>query len=280
MTATPSPSDATAVARNYYNSEDADGFYTAIWGGQDIHIGLYDSDETPIAEASQRTVAHMASALEGLGATSRVLDIGSGYGGAARFLARTFGCRVVGLNLSDVENARARALNAEEGLQEQIEIIDGSFQDIPFPDASFDAVWSQDAILHSDDRTQVLREVVRVLKPGGLFSFTDPMQSDDCPDGVLQPILDRIHLQSLGSAAFYRRVSREIGLEEEAFEELTPHLIAHYGRVLRETEAQTAELSGRISPAYLERMKAGLRHWIEGGEQGYLTWGIFRFRKA
>jgi ubiquinone/menaquinone biosynthesis C-methylase UbiE len=44
-----------------------------------------------------------------------------------------------------------------------------------------------------------MTEVDRVLKPGGELVFTDPMQADDCPDGVLQPVLDRIHLESLGS---------------------------------------------------------------------------------
>ncbi len=57
----------------------------------------------------------------------------------------------------------------------------GVFEDIPEPDASVDVVWSQDAILHSDQREKVLPEVFRVLKPGGEFIFTDPMQADDVP---------------------------------------------------------------------------------------------------
>src|SRR5665811_603743 len=88
-------------ARDYYNSSDADNFYFTIWGGEDIHIGLYDHPEEPIFDASRRTVQQMASLLEGLGENSRVLDIGSGFGGASRYLAKNFGCRVVALNLSE-----------------------------------------------------------------------------------------------------------------------------------------------------------------------------------
>lgn len=268
------------TARDYYNSDDADAFYSIIWGGEDIHIGLYASEEESIFQASRRTVKRIASRLEDPDETTRVLDIGSGYGGAARFLARESGCHVSALNLSDVENKAARRLNKEQGLDQRIEVIDGSFQELRHPDDMFDAVWSQDALLHSGDRAQVVKEVARVLKSGGQFLFTDPMQADDCPEGVLQPILDRIHLESLGSAGFYCEAAKQVGLEKVVFDDLTPHLVTHYARVLEETEKRADELDGSVSPAYIERMKKGLRHWIEGGEKGYLTWGIFEFRAA
>ncbi len=273
-------SGAVDTARDYYNSEDADSFYSQIWGGEDIHIGLYESGEDAIFDASRRTVAHMASLIEGLGSDTKVLDIGSGYGGAARYLAKTYGCHVTALNLAEVENQRARKLNQEQGLAEKIEVIDGSFEKLPFPDASFDVVWSQDAILHSGKRADVIKEVARVLRPKGQFIFTDPMASDTCPDGVLQPILDRIHLESLGSPKFYREAASASGLSEVGFEELTRQLSMHYGRVLQETVKRTDQLKGKVAPEYIERMKAGLQRWVDGGERGYLSWGIFRFRKA
>lgn len=273
-------SEAVKVARDYYNSDDADQFYASIWGGEHIHIGLYESDDDSIDDASRRTVMRMASLLEGIGADSRVLDMGSGYGGAARFLASTYGCHVVALNLSEVENERARALNREQGLDGLIEVVDGSFESIPFEDASFDAVWSQDAILHSGHRDQVIAEAARVLKPGGQLVFTDPMQADDCPAGVLQPILDRIHLSSLASPQFYRDAATKHGLSSGSFDDRTKQLTTHYSRVLADTERRAADLGDKVSPDYIARMKTGLRHWIDGGEKGYLAWGIFRFRKA
>ncbi|QQR90857.1 MAG: methyltransferase domain-containing protein [Myxococcales bacterium] len=268
---------ATETARTYYNSEDADQFYASIWGGEDIHIGLYRDEKEAIAKASHRTVERMASYIKATASEPRILDVGSGYGGAARYLAKTFGAKVVALNLSDVENERARKLNSEQGLAKQIAVIDGSFEDIPFEADAFDVVWSQDAILHSGNREQVITEVARVLRPNGQFIFTDPMQTDDCPAGVLKPILDRIHLQSLASPAFYREACKKHGLKEEGFEELSSELVNHYSRVLSETESRSAALQAKVSPAYIERMKQGLKHWIDGGKKGYLTWGIFRF---
>lgn len=271
-------SKPVSTAREYYNSSDADNFYYTIWGGEDIHIGLYKDDAEDISDASRRTVQMMAEKLEGLGKDCHVLDVGAGFGGAARYLAKTHGCHVTALNLSEVENQRNRQMNKEQGLDHLIDVVDGSFEDIPFPDDSFDVVWSQDAILHSGNREQVLKEVARVLKPGGEFVFTDPMRTDDCPDGVLQPILDRIHLEDLGSPGFYRQCAGELGLQENCFECHTPQLVRHYARVLNETEAREAEIKEVVSDDYLKRMKKGLGHWVEGGEKGHLTWGIFHFK--
>jgi sarcosine/dimethylglycine N-methyltransferase len=277
-------SEAVNIAREYYNSDDADNFYAIIWGGEDIHIGLYETEHEPIIDASHRTVRHIANCLGDIspgdiGPDHTVLDIGSGYGGAARYLAETFGCTVTALNLSEKENQRNREINIERGLSDKINVIDGSFEDIPADDQKFDIVWSQDAILHSGHREKVLQEVERVLKPGGRFIFTDPMQSDNCPDGVLKTILDRIHLSTLGSPKFYRNTLSALGMAEVHFEEHTQQLINHYTSVLQETKNRQDELSKAVSVEYIERMKNGLVHWIEGGQKDYLCWGIFVFSK-
>lgn len=275
-------SAAVSTARTYYNSPDADTFYHSVWGGEDIHIGLYENAEEPIADASRRTVQRMADKLE-LDESSVVLDLGAGYGGSARFLAETYGSRVIALNLSEVENERDRELNAQRGLTDKIEVVDGSFESIPYPDGSVDVVWSQDAFLHSGNRTRVLEEIARVLKPGGQLVFTDPMAADGTSTAVLKPILDRIHLDTMGSPGFYRRELARLGFSAASsggFEEHREQLVNHYGRVLEETERQEADgLAGKVSSEYLTQMKKGLGHWVDGGNGRQLTWGIFHFRR-
>lgn len=267
------------AARAYYDSSDADNFYFHIWGGEDIHIGLYTEEAESIAAASRRTVERMAGMVTPLGPASRVLDLGAGYGGAARYLAQTFGCHVTALNLSETENARDREMNRAAGLDSRIEVITGSFEEVPAADEQFDLIWSQDAILHSGRRGQVLAEAARVLRPGGEFIFTDPMQADDCPDGVLQPVLERIHLASLGAPAFYRAALRDLGLHEVSYTDLTGQLVTHYQRVGEELQRQREALAGQVSADYIDRMIAGLGHWVEAGTRNYLAWGIFHFRK-
>jgi sarcosine/dimethylglycine N-methyltransferase len=269
-------STTVETSRTYYNSGDADNFYATIWGGEDIHIGIYENDS--IFDASHRTVQKIANLLT-LNESTRVLDIGAGYGGAARYLAKTHGCHVDCLNLSEIQNQRNRQLSQQQSLTDKIQVIDGSFEAIPAENQQYDVVWSQDAILHSGNRRKVLEEVYRVLKPKGEFIFTDPMQSDDCPEGVLQPVLDRIHLDSMGSIGFYTKMAEELGFEKVQIIEMTEQLVNHYSHVLQELQARYDELLKVCSQEYLERMKVGLNHWIEKGQKGYLSWGIMLFRK-
>lgn len=270
---------AISTARDYYNSSDADTFYAEVWGGEDIHVGLYNAPDEPIPDASRRTVDYLADRLSPIESTDTVLDVGAGYGGAGRRLVDRFGCKFICLNLSEAENERNRALNKEAGVEDRIEVIDGSFEQVPAEDESVDAVWSQDAFLHSGDRSRVLEEVNRVLKPGGKFVFTDPMRSDDCPEGVLDPILARIHLSDLGSPGFYKEEAKRLGWNDLGYEDHTHQLVNHYTRVLETTKENEPRLSGMISKDYIERMKTGLGHWINGGNAGHLAWGVFLFQK-
>ncbi len=270
---------AVQQAETYYDSDDADRFYFHVWGGEDIHIGIYEKPGESIAEASHRTLVRMAEQLGPLGQDAKVLDLGAGYGGAARFLAETYGCKVTCLNLSETQNERNRSLNAERGLSDRIDVIRGNFEDLPFHGEAFDVVWSQDAFLHSGDRRRVLDEASRVTRPNGRLIFTDPMQADDCPPGVLGPVLSRIHLETLGSFEFYRQQLELLGYKETSIVDLTPHLGRHYTRVWTDLAERRAVLEKLISSDYIERMLTGLGHWIEAEKAGYLAWGILLFSK-
>jgi len=267
------------VAETYYDSADADAFYMNIWGGEDIHVGLYARPDESIFDASRRTVEKMAEVVGGLSERTRVLDLGAGYGGSARFLTASFGCPVACLNVSETQNAYNRRLNREHGLDGKIEVVHGTFEEVPVPEASVDVVWSQDAFLHSGDRERVIDEVDRVLRPGGRLVFTDPMQADDCPPGVLQPVYDRIHLDSLGSFAFYRTRARERGWREAGVLDMTGQLRTHYARVRAELLSRYDEMCEVSSRDYCDRMLTGLQNWVAAADNGYLAWGILLFEK-
>jgi len=272
--------DAVAKqAQDYYDSGSADGFYYRIWGGEDLHIGIYNTPDESIYDASVRTVNRICDKLKNWPAGTKVLDLGAGYGGSARYMAKHHGFDVDCLNISLVQNERNRQMNQEHGLADKIRVFDGSFEELPFANNSYDVLWSQDSILHSGNRRQVMEEADRVLKSGGDFVFTDPMQTDDCPEGVLEPVLARIHLDSLGSVGFYRQVAEELGWQFVEFDEQTHQLVNHYSRVLQELEAHYEQLQPECSKDYLDRMKVGLSHWINAGKSGYMAWGILKFHK-
>ncbi len=273
--------DKTAVekAQEYYDSSPADEFYFKIWGGEHIHVGIYNHPDESIKDASPRIVHRMAKKV-GITKNTKVLDLGSGYGGAARYLTNTFDCEVTCLNLSDTQNAKNEKFNKEQGLDHLITIVEGNFEDIPFPDSSYDVIWSQDAIVHSSDRAKVISEVDRVLKDDGDFIFTDLMQTYDCPQDVLQPVLDRIHLDTLGSFGFYVEQARKLGIESAHVLDLSVHLTTHYRRVMEETEERYDEMVETCGKEYIDTMIAGLKHWIKAGNNDHLSWGIMHFSKG
>ena len=266
-------------AQDYYNSTPADEFYFKIWGGEHIHVGIYNHSKESIKDASPRIVHLMASKLK-LNSDTKLLDLGSGYGGAARYLTKKYGCQVTCLNLSETQNERNESLNKKNGLDHLITVMEGNFEDIPFSDNSFDVVWSQDAIVHSGNREQVLSEVDRVLMETGDFIFTDLMQTYDCPKSVLKPVLERIHLDSLGSFGFYVEQARKLDVKEIRVQDLSEHLTTHYQRVMEEILDRYDEMVETCGKEYIDKMIQGLKHWVEAGENEYLSWGIIHMDKS
>lgn len=266
-------------AEAYYDSDDADRFYFHIWGGEDLHIGTYERPDEDIKTASARTVQRMMDRIPEDRSAFIGLDLGAGYGGSARQVARRFDARMVCLNLSQVQNRRNEEVSAREGMEDQVEVIHGNFEELPFEGPAFDLVWSQDAFLHSGRRETIFREIDRVLKPGGELVFTDPMQTEDADPETLRPVLERIHLESLGSVAGYREMARSLGWAEASVDLVPENLAIHYGRVRDELRARRDELRGLVSEAYMDRMDQGLGVWVEAAKRGALTWGILHFRK-
>jgi ubiquinone/menaquinone biosynthesis C-methylase UbiE len=96
-----------------------------------------------------------------------LLDIGSGIGGPARWIATQYGCTVTGVDVTAAFCEAARALNAACGVTDRVRIVDGTALALPFPDASFDRAYSHGVLMSIADKAGVYREACRVLKPGG-----------------------------------------------------------------------------------------------------------------
>ena len=92
-------------------------------------------------------------------------------------------------------------------------------------------------------------------------------------------MLERLNLSSLASPSEYKRLADEAGLEFVEFDDLSEMLPIHYGRVLEETQARADELLKTASQQYLDAMMTGLQNWVDAGNRGLLSWGIFHFRK-
>src|SRR6266481_5514536 len=111
--------------------------------------------------------------LAGITTDMSVLDVGSGVGGPARFLAATYGCQAMGIDLSEPFVDAARYLTKRTGQSERVSFETASALELPFDLGHFDVVLLQHVAMNISDRTRLYREIRRVLKPGGTFATFD-----------------------------------------------------------------------------------------------------------
>ncbi len=112
----------------------------------------------------------------GVGAGDRVLDLGCGLGGPARFAAKSTGAFVTGIDLTDEFVETGRALTELTGLADQVDLVQGSILDLPFAAGSFDAAYMIHVGMNVADKAGVALQVASMLKPGGVFGIYDVMR--------------------------------------------------------------------------------------------------------
>ena len=117
----------------------------------------------------------------GITADMSVLDVGSGVGGPARFLAATYGCQVTGIDLSEPFVDAARYLTKRTGQSERVSFETASALVLPFDDGHFDVVLLQHVAMNITDRARLYREMRRVLKLGGRFATYDVVLNNGDP---------------------------------------------------------------------------------------------------
>ncbi|MEM7121051.1 MAG: methyltransferase domain-containing protein [Pseudomonadota bacterium] len=118
------------------------------------------------------------ASLLSLMASDHVLDVGSGIGGPARFMADRFGCRVTGIDLTPVFCDVARWLTTRLGMDDRVSIEIGDALAMPFADASFDAAYSMNVSMNIADKDGLYAELARVLKPGARLVLSEFARGD------------------------------------------------------------------------------------------------------
>ncbi len=162
-----------------YDRWTADGILEFYWG-EHIHLGHYGTPprHKDFFQAKEDFVDEMVrwARLDRRPPGTTVLDVGCGIGGSSRVLARKYGFSVTGVTISPRQVARARELTPS-GLPVRFQVDDAMA--LSFPDESFNAVWSVEAGPHMPDKAVFAKELLRVLKPGGLLAVADWNQRDD-----------------------------------------------------------------------------------------------------
>lgn len=230
---------------------------------------LTRDDLTPFDEfhgggrESTRALARLAKLSEG----TAVLDVGSGIGGPARTLAAEFGCWVTGIDLTEEFCRAAIMLTERLDMSEKATFRPANAVEMPFEDASFDVVWSQNTLMNIQDKARLFSHIHRVLRPGGLFAFETLLAGTEseihfpvfwaaAPD--LNFLVTPEEIQGLLSAA---------GLSEVTWEGNTPQVIetARKRLAASERDGPPGLGLGVIVPSdVMTKMRNSLRNNEEG----------------
>jgi len=167
--------DARAVEDHYTRRSLGETILAALRAaGKDLDR-LTPDDLAPVDEfhSGQRNATVRLAQLAQIRGGEDVLDVGCGIGGPSRFLAENFGCRVTGLDLTAEFVEVARMLARRTGFLDKVTYRQGDALDLPFADASFDLVWSQNAAMNIADRDGLYTQMHRVLRPAGRLAIQD-----------------------------------------------------------------------------------------------------------
>jgi SAM-dependent methyltransferase len=205
--------------------------------------GVTVDDLAPVDEFHTRgreATEELAAALPA-GIAGEVLDIGSGLGGPARFLAATLGLKIAGIDLTAQYVAIARELARRCGLDDRVRFLEADATRLPFASGSFAAAYTQHAAMNIRDKEALYAETARVLEPGAPFVIYDILQGPGgepvypvpwSMDGTTSFLVDLAALRSLLAGA---------GFEVLETRDRTPESIVWF-------EAMAARAAARSGP--------------------------------
>jgi 2-polyprenyl-3-methyl-5-hydroxy-6-metoxy-1,4-benzoquinol methylase len=264
------------ITKNYYASQDIQDFYRNVWGGENIHIGMYPVEHatvTPnyILEASNRKIDLLISLLNKFtsfhSGNLTIADFGSGYGGTLRYISDK--CKKSKMDSYELspENCEVNTNKNTEG-NYNITVLNQSFLDTQKPKNTYDVIISEDAFIHINDKSELFMEISRVLKPGGFLIFSDIiMTHKENNRKEEKDICERIGIERMETLMSYNTLARENNLTYCDSILYKLDALRHYENI--------RTLATKYSPTIIN----GLNLWIKNIKENNLTAGIIIYKK-
>ena len=203
----------------------------------------------------------------------RVLDVGSGTGGSAFYMARQFGAFVEGVDLSRnmVEQARRRA--DEQQLPVTFSLIDVMAAD--YPPASFDVIYSRDTLLHIANKAELFQKFRQWLKPGGRLLISDYNVGDKPFTEEFKVYLTDRQYQLI-TVSQYRQLIEDAGFENVQAENRTGQFIDALTRELEQFEKNQKQFLTSFSKQDYQSIAKGWKAKLKRCTEGIHQWGLYR----
>jgi SAM-dependent methyltransferase len=178
--------------------------------------------------------------LAGLAPGREVLDVGGGLGGPARTLAHEFGSRVTVLDLTEEYCQVGEELTRRTGLADRVRFRHGDALALPFPDASFDAVWTQHSSMNIEDKERLYESIRRVLRPGGRLALHEVMAGPGGPVHFPVPWSPDGAFSFLSPPETIRRLLAGLGFRQQAWVDVSPAALIWFRERVAAARSATA----------------------------------------
>jgi len=268
--------DITGVER--YSLDDANRLYRRVWGAS-FHFGRWEADIASIEDATQRCKERIGEALA-IGPHDSVLEVGSGLGETARFLAETHGCRVTASNVSEKHMRECRARTEQANLSFCIDSALADYHALPFDDTRYDAYVMQEALVHATEKHRVMEEAHRVLKPGRRMVFTDQTTNvEKLGAADRDRIIERHGSPDLFDAAAFERCAENAEFQILEHEDWSPHMARHFAELVVRIENDYQSLAVEIDPTVIEWNLETWRFARDKAENGAMGWSFIVAQK-
>jgi sarcosine/dimethylglycine N-methyltransferase len=263
----------------FNEDEKSRHFYRNLWGGDDLHVGIYRPKTLSPTEAGRKTTDKMLKLLPRLKRASKVLIIQSGFGTAARYIAEHGRCKVECLNDDRVQNAFNEEKIAEEGLEKLVRVTLGDINYMPYDPDTFDVVIAQDSFSITSQKRAMFRAIHRVVKPEGRLIFSALMRSEQHCDPAAEKLIGQLPVEELITQEDYQQDARRGFFQHVYSLILSENLPIHFGKLLDTLEAEREAFAEHKSERFVSQRMEAYRGFQDLSGRGCLEWGIMMFQK-